>query len=107
MTWAFVSSVVEQATFDYSPLGKVYNKRLEKYDKKEGLLKRPKNIENKNKEQLKAIKDQGERQLDTIEKNYQLKDDQINIVLLKVGLKELTESYPNSVSNVAIIDDLE
>ena len=107
MTWDFVSSIVEQATFHYSPLGKVFNKRLEKYDKKEGLLKRPKNIENKNKEQLKTIDDQGKIQLDAIEKNNQLKDDQINIVLLKIGLKELNESYPNSVSSVGIIDDLE
>ena len=50
-------STIEQAKFEYSPLGKVFNKRLEKEeDKKEGLLKRLKNIEDKNEEQLKAIK---------------------------------------------------
>ena len=39
-------SVLEQAKFDYSPLGKVFNKGLDdKDDKKEGLLKRLKNIE--------------------------------------------------------------
>ena len=32
--------VVEQAKFEYSPLGKFFNKGLEKEDKKEGLLKR-------------------------------------------------------------------
>ena len=37
--------VAEQAKFEYSPLGKVLNKGLEKEDKKEGLLKRLKNIE--------------------------------------------------------------
>ena len=36
----------------------MFNKGLEKDDKKEGVLKRLKNIEGKNKEQSKAIKDQ-------------------------------------------------
>ena len=45
--------VVEQAKFEYSSLGKVFNKELEKEDKKEGLLKGLKNIESKNKKQLK------------------------------------------------------
>ena len=39
--------VVEQGKFSYSPLGRVFNKGLEKDDKKEGLLKRLKNIEDK------------------------------------------------------------
>ena len=39
-------SVLEQTKFDYSPLGKVFNKGLDdKDDKKEGLLKRLNNIE--------------------------------------------------------------
>ena len=38
------SSTVEQAKFEYSPLGNIFNKGLEKEDKK-GLLKRLKNIE--------------------------------------------------------------
>ena len=49
------SSTVEQAQFEYSPLGKIFNNRLDKdEDKKEGLLKRLKNIEDKNEELLKA-----------------------------------------------------
>ena len=40
-------STVEQAKFEYSPLGKVFTKGLDKDDKKEWLLKRLKNIENK------------------------------------------------------------
>ena len=32
------SSTVEQANFEYSPLGKIFNKRLSEEDKKEGLL---------------------------------------------------------------------
>ena len=40
-------STVEQAKFEYSPLDKVFTKGLNKdEDKKEGLLKRLKNIEN-------------------------------------------------------------
>ena len=59
-------STVEQAKFEYSPLGKVFTKGLDKDDKKEGLFKRLKNIETKNEEQLKAIEDQGKKQLDEI-----------------------------------------
>ena len=47
---------VEQAKFNYSLLNKRFNKGLEE-DKNEGLLKRLKNIENKNEEQLKIIRD--------------------------------------------------
>ena len=47
-------------------LVKVFKKGLDKSDKKEGLLKRLKNIEGKNEQQLEAIKDQGERQLEAI-----------------------------------------
>ena len=47
---------VEQAKFNYSLLNKLFNKGLEE-DKNEGLLKRLKNIENKNEEQLKIIRD--------------------------------------------------
>ena len=56
-------STVEQAKFEYSPLGKIFNKGLDKDDKKEGLFKRLENIKDKNEEQLQAIKDQGEKQL--------------------------------------------
>ena len=49
-------SAVEQAKFDYSPLGKIFNKGLDTdEDKKEGLLKRLKNIEDKNEELLNAF----------------------------------------------------
>ena len=45
-------NTVEQAKFEFSPLGKIFNKGLGKDDKKEGLFKRPKNIEVKNEKQL-------------------------------------------------------
>ena len=56
-------STVEQAKFEYSLLGRIFNKGLDKDDKQEGLFKRLENIKNKNEEQLLAIKYQGERQL--------------------------------------------
>ena len=53
-------STVEQAKFDYSPLSKFFNKGLKEEDKKEGLLKRLKNIEDKNEQQLKITKNKTE-----------------------------------------------
>ena len=43
-------STIEQAKFEYSPLGKVFNKGLSEVDKKEGLFKRLENIKDKNEE---------------------------------------------------------
>ena len=60
--------VVEKGKLEYSPLGKVLNKVFKEDDKKEGLLKRLKIIEDKNKGQSGKIEDQGERQLDMINK---------------------------------------
>ena len=56
-------STVEQAKFEYTPLGDVFTKGLEKNDQKERLFKRLKNIEDKNEAQLKAIKDQKPKNL--------------------------------------------
>ena len=39
-------STIEQTKFEYSPLGKIFNKGFNKDDQEEGLLKRLKNIEN-------------------------------------------------------------
>ena len=47
----------EQAKFEYSPLGKIFIDGLDKSDKKEGLLKRLKNIEDKSNNQLLALRD--------------------------------------------------
>ena len=43
-------STVEQAKFEYSPLGRISNEGLSEEDKKEGLFKRLENIKDKNKE---------------------------------------------------------
>ena len=48
-------SVLEQAKFEYSPLGKIFNKGLDKDDKKEGLFKRLKNIENAQKNLIRDV----------------------------------------------------
>ena len=47
-------STIGQAKIKYSPLGKIFNKGLDKDDQKEGLLKALKNIEYQNKMLLKA-----------------------------------------------------
>ena len=41
-------STIEQTKFDYSPLGKIFNKRLSEEHKKEGLFKRLENVKDKN-----------------------------------------------------------
>ena len=46
----------EQAKFEYLPLRKVFTDGLDKSDRNEGLLKRLKNIEDRNNNQLLAIK---------------------------------------------------
>ena len=57
------SSTIEQTKFEFSPFGKIFNKRLDENDQKWGLFKRLENIQDKNEEQLQAINDQGEKQL--------------------------------------------
>ena len=64
---------VIKAKFEYSPLGKVFNEGLDKNDKKEGLLKRLKNIDGNNEKQFKIPDNQenkGGIKLDTFEEEY-------------------------------------
>ena len=71
-------STAEQAKFEYSPLGKIFNKGLdEDKDKKEGILKRLKNIEGKNEKQLQVIEDRRKKQLDAI-KNINISSKPLN-----------------------------
>ena len=68
-------NTIEQARFEYSPLGKIFNKGLSENDKN-GLFKRLEIIKDKNEKQLQVIKDQGEKQLKertNIGKNKMLK----------------------------------
>ena len=48
-------SVFEQAKFDYSLLGNIFNERLDKYDQKEWLFKRLGSIKYKNEALLNAF----------------------------------------------------
>ena len=48
-------STLEQANFEYSPLGKMFNKGLSEDDKKEGLFKRLENIKDKNEELINTL----------------------------------------------------
>ena len=58
-------NTIEQAKFEYSPLGKIFKKALDKNDKKEGLFKRLENIKGQGEKQLKELKN--------IDKNKMLK----------------------------------
>ena len=71
--------VVKKAKFQYTPWGKVFNKRLDKSYKKEELLERLKNIEGKDEEQLKGIKDQGEKQFQILTSKTDKKVDFKNV----------------------------
>ena len=48
-------STIEQAKFEYPPLGKIFNKGLREEDKKEGMLRGLKNIKGKNGELINTI----------------------------------------------------
>ena len=103
----YKSDVVQKEKFEYSPLGKFFNKESDERDKKEGLLKRLKIIQGKNEEQLKAIKDHGENQLDAIKNNNLLKakkkDDKTkDIVYLEERVDKLDSRYPKSFDSNSI-----
>ena len=49
--------VVQKSKFEYSPLGRVFNKGLKIDEKQAGLLKEPKNFEDKTDNQLTENKD--------------------------------------------------
>ena len=90
-------STVEQAKFEYSPLGKIFNKGLDKDDKKEGLFKRLKNIENKvkdeNKKELEPIKNEEQSEVlkdestvaDKKPKEIELLKDELNYIFKYFG----------------------
>ena len=64
--------VVQNARFEYSPLGQVFNKGLDSGEKQVGLLKRLKNIEDKTDKQLNENKD---NQLDIKSINYTIRQE--------------------------------
>ena len=93
-------SSVEQAKFEYSPLDKIFNKGLDKdEDKKEGLLKRLKNIENKIKSENKeSIKN--EEQLEAMKGQSTMADNKPKkIVLLKDRLGNIFDNFDSNFNN--------
>ena len=67
--------VIQKVKFEYFPLGKVFNKGLDESDKKEGLLKRLKNIEDRSEKQLKLIQNKKDNQLGIKAVTYMLDED--------------------------------
>ena len=67
-------SSIEQTKYEYSPLGKIFNKGLDKDDKEEGLFRRLKNIE---KAQKKLIRDDDSKSIHyTPRSQFDSKDDE-------------------------------
>ena len=94
-------STIEQAKFEYSPLGKIFNKGLSEDDKKERLLKKKKNIEGKNEEQLKAIKDQGKKQLEEI-KNINIRSKPLKTISF---FSTISEEAKELMNKIKVTDD--
>ena len=69
-------------------MGKTFNKGLEKADRKKRLLEWLKNIERKNEKQLKAIKNQEEKQI-LILTNKTLQPEKIEKSTLKMYLLKI------------------
>ena len=87
---------VEQTKFEYSPLGKIFNKGLSGHDKKEVLFKRLKNTENKikdkNKKELEPIKNEEQSEVLKDESNVADKNPK-EIVLLKDTLDYIFKDF--------------
>ena len=93
----------EQVKFEYSPLGQVFIDGLDKSDRKEGFLKKLKNIEDKSNNQLLALRDINRRAIrgrngdddddddddDEYKKNQNFKNELIKIYYIKMVLKNL------------------
>ena len=56
-------STIEQTKFEYSPFGKIFNKGLDKDNKKEGFFKRLENIKDTSLTHLQAIKKRSRRKI--------------------------------------------
>ena len=95
-------STVEQAKFEYSPLGKIFNRGLSEDDKKEELFKRLRNIENKirdeNKKELKPIKNEEESEVLRDESTVDDKKPK-EIVLLKDKLNYIFKNFGSNFNS--------
>ena len=84
----YTPDAFEKAKFEYLSLGKVFTDGLNKTDKKEGLLKRSKNIESKSNNQLLALKNINKTAIRGRDDND---DDDINN-----AYKKIIEDYKNN-----------
>ena len=91
-------STVEQAKFEYSPQRKIFNKGLSKDDKK-GLFKRLENIKGKNEEQLKAIEDQGKKQLEEI-KNIKTDSKSFKMICRFITINKKSRELINKIIEI-------
>ena len=95
-------NTIEQAKFEYSPLGKIFNKGLDKDDQKEGLFKRLKNIEGKikgeNKKESEPIKN--EEQSEVLKDESTVVDKKPKkIVLLKDKLDFIFKNFDSNFNS--------
>ena len=95
-------STIEQAKFEYSPLGKIFNKGLDKDDKKEELFKRLENIEGKikgkNKKESEPIKN--EEQSEVLKDESTVADKKPKeIVLLKDKLDFIFKNFGSNFNS--------
>ena len=86
---------IQKVKFEYSPLGKVFTDGLNKSDKKEGLLKRLKNIEKKDNNQLLALRDIN-RPPTRGRENYDSDDDDDDDDDVNNEYKKIIEDYKNN-----------
>ena len=91
-------STIEKTKFDYSLFGKIFNKGLSEEDKKEGLLKKLKNIEDNKEQLLKNIEDNNKQLLTMKNKIEDIKD--IRDIINSVG-------GPLSLEANALIKEIE
>ena len=95
-------STIEQARFGYYPLGKMFNKGLDKDDKKQGLFKRLENIEGKiksvNKKESEPIKNEKQSKIVKDESTVADKKPK-EIVLLKDKLDFIFKNFDQNFNS--------
>ena len=95
-------STVEQANFEYFPLGKIFSKGLDKDDQKEGLFKRLKSIEGKikgkNKKESEPIKN--EEQSEVLKDESAMVDKKPkNVLVLKDKLDHIFKNFGTNLNS--------
>ena len=94
---------VQKAKFEYSPIGQVFNKGLDKNERQEGLLKRFKNIEDKTDIQLRVIERQKSDQLYLAKSQKTKQSDPASRI--KFADKKLNELAEDIIKNTKKYED--